>query len=267
MPKRTAAAKRVQPRQYGKTDIVVSRNAEDLGQRAAADVSAVLRRQLRLRDRATVVFAAAESQVTFLRALAATPGIDWARVVCFNMDELWDSGLPDDCTCAALTRELLQKRVRPRAWHCICQDAADPEREARRFEGLLKRYAPIDIVCQGIGRSGHIALNEPGHTDFTDERWVRVVPIVEASRRQLAEDPHFSRARHIPESGITMTLPALFSARHLFTIVPYAAKRPIITRLLGVRQPTPTLPASLLRVVRGTLYLDNASCPRQRRRA
>jgi glucosamine-6-phosphate deaminase len=63
---------------------------------------------------------------------------------------------------------------------------------------------------------------------------VRVVPVVEASRRQLAEDPHFGRSARIPERGITMTMPALLSARHLFTIVPYASKRPIITRLLAL---------------------------------
>jgi 6-phosphogluconolactonase/glucosamine-6-phosphate isomerase/deaminase len=58
-----------------------------------------------------------------------------------------------------------------------------------------------------------------------------------------------------------MTLPALLSARRVFTMVPYAAKKPILTQLLATTVPTTSLPASILRWHQGTLYLDRDSCP------
>jgi glucosamine-6-phosphate deaminase len=128
-------------------------------------------------------------------------------------------------------------------------------------DGLKRAEGPIDILCQGIGTSGHLAFNEPGQTDFLDRTWVRVVDVAEQSRRQLASDPNFRDLPRIPEKGITMTIPALLSASHVFTIVPLALKRDIVARLFAISQPTEDLPASILFTVEGTLFLDWNSCP------
>ena len=66
---------------------------------------------------------------------------------------------------------------------------------------------------------------------------------------------------YIPEIGITMTIPALRSARHRFTMVPYENKRSIIKKLFEQKTPTAELPASILLELDGTLYLERASCP------
>ncbi len=123
------------------------------------------------------------------------------------------------------------------------------------------RERPIDIACLGIGRSGHIALNEPGQTNFDDPQWVRMVTIDESSKQQLMDDPHFQKLGYVPSRGITMTIPALISAQHTFTMVPLASKRDIVTKVLAQTAPTPRLPATILSAVEGALYLDRASCP------
>lgn len=246
---------------YGKTAIVVCEDDLELGARAASDVACAMRDLLADRDEIRVVFSAAESQVTFLDALVREEGIDWNRVVCLNVDDLHDIRMPETYTCGWLTRVHLYDKVNPLRVHLIRHNAPDPEAEADRFEALLREEGPIDIMCQGIGTSGHLALNEPGTTDFRDERWVRVVEIAEQSKQQLLEDPHFMKLGYIPEIGITMTIPALKSALHRFTMVPYAIKRPIVAKLLEQKTPTVELPASILLELDGTLYLDRDSCP------
>ena len=245
---------------YGKCVVVVADDASDLGRRAAAAVAATLRQFLKEQAEAVVIFAAAESQVTFLDALAVEPDIEWHRVVCFNMDDLWSPGMPKECTCGNLTVKHLYEKVKPKRYELIHYDAPDAEAEAQRFEALL-RAAPVDITCQGIGTSGHIALCEPDQIDFGSSRWVEVADLVEQSKLQLLADPNFNAAGVIPDKGITMTLPALLSARSIFTIVPYATKKPILTRVLGTPVPTTSLPASILRWHEGTLYVDRDSCP------
>ena len=238
---------------YGKTRITVCDDSLDLGRRVGADVAALLRQLLAAQAEVVMILASAESQVAFLNTLAAEGDIDWSRVVCFNMDELWDPNMSEDCTCGHLTDRLLYKRVSPKRAEMIDSRAADPEAEARRFEALLRAAGPVDILCQGIGTSGHIALCEPDQIDFASNRWVEVVEVVEQSRQQLATDPAFMAMGSIPSKGITMTLPALFSARNKFTIVPFASKRPILTRLLETLVPTTSLPASILRWHEGRL--------------
>ena len=70
---------------YGQTEIVICQDAIDLGRRSALDVANVMRRLLAERDEIRIIFAAGESQMTFLDALATEPDIAWDKVVCFNM--------------------------------------------------------------------------------------------------------------------------------------------------------------------------------------
>jgi glucosamine-6-phosphate deaminase len=246
---------------YGKTQIIVCEDEFDLGDRAAAAVAEMMRELLKIEAEIRVILAAGESQNTFLDSLAKQTSIDWSRVVCFNMDDFWDPKIPESLTCGYQLRRQLYDKVHPRSFHVVQYNAPNAEREAERFEEVLRKAGPVHILCQGIGTSGHLAFNEPGQTSFPDRVWVRVVDVAERSRKQLAADPNFRDLPRIPSKGITMTIPAMLTAKHVFTIVPLALKRDIVTRLLATSEPTEELPASILSTVEGLLFLDRNSCP------
>ena len=246
---------------YGKTQIIVCEDEFDLGDRAAAAVAKTMRELLARQEEVRMILAAGESQITFLDALAKQRDIEWRRVVCFNMDDFWARNIPEELTCGYQLRRQLYNKVRPKSFHLVRFNAPDAALEAIRFEHVLRSAGPIDILCQGIGTSGHLAFNEPGQTNFNDSAWVRVVDITDQSKKQLAGDPNFRDLPEIPDKGITMTIPAMLSASHVFTIVPLALKRPIMTRLLATPEPTEDLPASILSTVGGTLFLDRNSSP------
>jgi glucosamine-6-phosphate deaminase len=246
---------------YGKTLVDVAADAAELGERAASAIATVMRERLAQADEVRMILAGGESQTAFLERLAVEPDLDWQRVACFNMDDFWDLRLPQEYSVGQFTITKLYEKVRPKATHLVRYNAPGPEAEADRYEALVRAAGPIDILCQGIGRSGHLAFNEPGQTDFEDSRWVRVVDLVDTSKQQLLEDPSFMGLGYIPEKGITMTIPAMLSATHVFTMVPYSSKRPIVTRVLATKEPTPDLPASILSRYEGTLFLDRDSYP------
>jgi len=246
---------------YGKTQVVVCKDEKDLGARSAQAVASKMRELLSYKDQISVIFAAGESQITFLDALAQESNIDWNRVVCFNMDDFWDPKIPERYTCGYQTRIQLYDKVHPKEFHLVRCNAANPDEEAKRFESLLRSLGTIDILCQGVGTSGHLALNEPFETDFNDPVWVKVVAIADQSKRQLIEDPNFKELGYIPDKGITMTIPALLSAKNIYTMVPLGLKRDILTKLFETQQPTISLPASILTTNVGTLFVDRNSCP------
>jgi glucosamine-6-phosphate deaminase len=246
---------------YGKTKIIICEDELDLGITAAVAVSQIMRQLLEGQGDIRMILAAGESQNTFLDALANQSSLDWSRVVCFNMDDFWAPDIPEELTCSYQLRRQLYDKVRPKRFHRPRFNAPDADAEARRFELEIRSAGPIDILCQGIGTSGHLAFNEPGQTDFEDTAWVRIVDITEQSRKQLATDPNFRDLPRIPDKGITLTIPAMLSAPNVFTMVPLALKRPIVTRLLATPEPTPDLPASILSTVTSLLFLDRNSCP------
>jgi glucosamine-6-phosphate deaminase len=246
---------------YGKTRVVLCKDEIELGKQAASDVSRKMRDLLNVKEEVRVIFAAGESQMTFLDALAEEKNIDWNRIICFNVDDFYDTRMPEEFTCGYQTRTQLYDKVKPRRVHLVRYNAPDPEEEARRFETVIREEGDVDILCQGIGTSGHLALNEPFDTDFNEKARVKVVNLAEQSKIQLREDPNFKALGYIPSKGITMTIPALISVKYIYTIVPLALKRPILEKLFKLDAITTELPASILLENEGKLYIDRNSCP------
>ena len=69
---------------------------------------------------------------------------------------------------------------------------------------------------------------------FNDPVWVKVVQLDEVSRRQQTGEGHFPDLESVPTHAITLTIPALLSARKVLAIVPEGAQSPgRATRLAG----------------------------------
>ncbi|MCW2897053.1 MAG: Glucosamine-6-phosphate deaminase [Actinomycetia bacterium] len=231
---------------------------EVLGAAAARDIGDALVRRLARQPRARVIFASAPSQEATLRRLAEYPGIDWARVTAFHMDEYL--GLPPDAPQRFGTwlRGALLDRVPVGTVHLI-DPGPDQNEAVDRYTALLAA-APVDVVCLGIGVNGHIAFNDPP-ADFDEPALVKVVTLDLASRVQQVDDGCFAALDEVPARAVTLTIPALLSAAELFCMVPGAQKKRAVTDAL--RGPvTGLVPASALRThPRCRIYLDKESAP------
>ena len=244
---------------YGKQELVVCESYEDAGRRMAEDVAALMRSLLANRDEIRMVLAAGESQTTFLEALAQQPDLTWDRVVCINIDDLWDPRMDVTHSCGHQTVTQLYSKVHPKAYHLVNCNAPDIEAEAKRFKDVYESLCPFDIQCSGIGTSGHLALNEPGITSFSESKMVKIIDVAEQTKRQLMVDPNFKEAGYIPDKGITLTIPAIIGVNHLFHVVPLEIKRDILGRVLATTEPDENLPASILSSVPGRIYVEPAS--------
>ncbi|MDA8291525.1 MAG: 6-phosphogluconolactonase [Actinomycetota bacterium] len=223
------------------------------GAAAGEHAAAVIRRALEREGRARIVLAAAQSQREMLAVLGSAPGVDWDRVTTFQMDEY--AALPPGVMSLAefLDRELFEA-VRPGTVNRI-EPGDEPEDECRRYEGLL-RSQRIDLVCLGIGESGHLAYNDPPAARFSDSRWVRPVTISEVSRRQAVNDGHFPSLGDVPAHAVTLTIPALLSACTVVGVVPGGRRHEALRAALD-GPVDESCPASALRTHRdSTLYVD-----------
>lgn len=230
-----------------------------MGESAATDVAAELRRRLDRQERVRIVFAAAPSQSEMLAGLVAATGIDWGRVSAFHMDEYL--GLPPEAPqrfARWLDRELFD-RVPFGSVHRMDPDR-EPVHEVRRYAAVLAE-APIDVVCLGIGQNGHLAFNDPPVADLSDPVGVKVVELDDDCRRQQVEDGCFPRLADVPREAITLTVPRLLAADRLFCVVPGSAKRNAVRAALSAPV-SARHPATALRTHPDvTLYLDRHSAP------
>ena len=139
-------------------------------------------------------------------------------------------------------------------------EGATPEEICTIYEQTLLEH-PLDIIFMGIGENGHIAFNDPHVARFDDPQSVKLVSLDEVCRMQQVHDGCFSCIDEVPRRAITVTIPVMLKATHIFCMVPGKPKANAVRNT--VYGPVSTdCPASILRThPQATLYcdLDSAS--------
>jgi glucosamine-6-phosphate deaminase len=239
----------------------IYRTNEELGAAAAEVAAQVVRGAVEDRGGAAIIVATGNSQLTFLSALRRDRTIPWQHVAIFHMDEY--VGLPSGHPASFplfLQRHLLDY-ITPQAFYPVPGRAQDQEKACREYEALLRAH-PADLCALGFGENGHLAFNDPPFADFHDPVWVKVVKLAEASRRQQVGEGHFGGLDEVPTHAMTLTIPALLSARQVLAIVPEARKAEAVYRAL-YGPISEECPASILRQAsHARLFLDADSAAR-----
>ncbi len=230
---------------------------EALGARAAEDLAQILVQAIAARGSASAILATGNSQLSFMQALRALPGIEWEKIVVFHMDEYLGMTDQHPASFPKYIREKLTDHVQPKAFYPIRGDADDVEGELARYTALLEQY-PADACVLGIGENGHLAFNDPP-ADFETSETIHVVDLDKKCRLQQVGEGHFATLDDVPTQALSLTVPALLKPPHVLAVVPEQRKAEAVRAAL--RGPvTPNCPASILRTKpHVTLYLDRES--------
>ncbi len=244
----------VHQRTAGSLDVRVCASRKAMGDAAGRDIAEAMRTLLAEKEEINMIFAAAPSQNETLAALVSEPGIDWTRVNAYHMDEYVGLDGASPQSFSTYLREHIFGLVPFKSVNCI-NGAADAEEECARY-GKLLADNPVDIVCLGIGENGHIAFNDPWVADFDDPVKVKAVPLDEVCRNQQVHDGCFPTLDDVPKFALTLTIPALTSAAHMFCSVPAATKRDAVRRTV-TEDITVDCPATIMRKhPHAVLYCD-----------
>jgi glucosamine-6-phosphate deaminase len=228
---------------------------EAMGFAAAELASAAILAAIQRHDAANVVLAAANSQLTFLRALRTGDRLPWEAVTLFQMDEYLDLDPEHEARLAAFLKRELVDHVHVGTFHALPGSERDVDEACREYDALLRSH-PLDVCVLGIGENGHLAFNDPPSVRFDDPQWVRKVRIDERSRAQQVGEGHFPRLDSVPKRAVTLTVPALVSAQTVLCLVPESRKAAAVRRTL-TGPIDPSCPASILRrAPLATLFLD-----------
>jgi glucosamine-6-phosphate deaminase len=228
----------------------------ETGSSAAKHAAQSLQRVLAKSEIARIIAATGASQFDFLQFLTATPGIDWARVEMFHLDEY--IGLPLDHP-ASFRKYLMERFVRKtgiRRYHLL--DGEQNPAEVVSAVGKELASAPIDLAFVGIGENGHLAFNDPPADFETDEPYL-IVELDEACRTQQVNEGWFKSIPEVPSRAISMSVKQILKSREIIAVVPGAQKARAVKACLE-GEISPMAPASILRThPNTTTYLDTES--------
>ncbi|MRX46164.1 glucosamine-6-phosphate deaminase [Pedobacter sp. HX-22-1] len=236
---------------------VILENREELGKTAAIAAATCIQQLLQTKDYINLIFAAAPSQNEFLSNLLKL-SINWERINAFHMDEY--VGLSEDAPqgFGNFLRRNIFDQVHFKSVHFINGQAVSAQEECARYTKLLQKFPP-DIVLMGIGENTHIAFNDPHVADFQDKEIVKVVDLDSACRQQQVNDGCFSSLVEVPLYAITLTVPILVSAPHIFCMVPGEKKSEAVLHTLK-SEISEKYPSTILRTHPNVnLFLDKDS--------
>ena len=186
-----------------------------------------------------ICVASGETPTGAYAQLAGAPGrLAEARFI--QLDEWAGLGASDPASCGAYLQHTLAGplAVPSERWIGFHGDAPDAHAECRRIAAALAEAGPIDLCILGLGRNGHLALNEPSDS-FDPFCHVATLDAQSRAHPMLAES-----AVSVSE-GLTLGLGDILRARRILLLVSGSLKREPLAHL-AARRVTPELPASFL---------------------
>jgi glucosamine-6-phosphate deaminase len=223
---------------------------------AAEYVASSLRRIIATNGKARIVAATGSSQLDFLDELTSKPGIQWASVEMFHLDEY--IGVSPNHP-ASFQNYLLNRLINRTGItkHHLLNPGENPEEVAERI-GRELNSEPVDLSIVGIGENGHLAFNDPP-ADFETEKPYLIVNLDEACRRQQVGEGWFKSMAEVPRQAISMSIRQILRTNEIVAIVPDSRKAQAVKTCFE-GPISPSAPASILRThPNTTIYLDRNS--------
>ncbi|NOZ49023.1 MAG: glucosamine-6-phosphate deaminase [Chloroflexi bacterium] len=238
-------------------DIHIYPDKKTLSEVAAHYVGEHINEAIGQRGAANIIVGTGASQYDFLAFLRNLDDVDWTRVTVFHLDEYLGISAQHPASFRRFLKERFFDYLPLVTVHLLTGDADDPIQECARYGELLAGCI-IDVACIGIGENGHLAFNDPP-ADFDTEALVHVVTLDKVCRQQQVGEGHFPSLQDVPKQALSLTIPAIMSAKAISCVVPDVRKAQAVK--CALEGPiTPDCPASILwKHPHCQLYLDKES--------
>ncbi len=171
-------------------------------------------------------------------------GLDFSRVVTFNLDEYYPMPRESQHSYFRWMHETLFNHINIPPGNVHLPDGTlrpgEVDGACAAYEEKIQAVGGIDIQVLGIGRTGHIAFNEPGSPQNSRTRLVTLDSI---TRRDAADG--FFGEKNVPHHAITMGVATILEARRIFMMAFGEHKAGIIYKAVE-QPPTEAVSASFL---------------------
>lgn len=168
--------------------------------------------------------------------------ISLEKVTFIQLDE-WaglDRKHPSSCRYF-LEKEFIEPlAVKPARFIEFHGEAKNLQEECKRVEKQIKTAGQISLVMLGVGKNGHIGLNEPS------DEWQMSVHPVQLSRKSMTHSMLAGEQKK-PTQGLTMGLELFFDAEKVLLIVTGSEKKDAVVSFFQDTV-SPHCPASILKL-------------------
>lgn len=185
-------------------------------------------------------------------------GIDFSRVITFNLDEYLGLGAGNPQSYRDFMEEHLFQHININRDNIHMLDGTVPEHlieaHVKEYEAMIERVGGIDIQILGVGANGHIAFNEPKSSIDSRTRLVKLAEQTTQSNQRFFDPPE-----KVPTHALTMGIGTILQySKQCYLLATGKGKAAIIDRILSTAEYDENLPATALhKHTRVSFVLDN----------
>ena len=239
-------------------NIHVTKNAKDLGSRAAAHIASLLRDAIKEKGTARLLLSTGASQFETISCLVRET-VDWSKVEMFHLDEYIGVSENHKASFRKYLKNRFTSKVNLKAAWFLNGEGDVNATIAMLTQEFAK--APIDVGVIGIGENGHVAFNDPP-ADFKSRKTYIIVTLDKKCKQQQVREGWFKTVADVPPRAITITPYAIMKCRHIISSVPHGVKAEAVFNTL-TKKVSPAVPAGILKThADWNLYLDPDSAAR-----
>lgn len=261
MPNPTTPAR---PAPGTKLPCYVFDSVRDLARHVAHQIASTIRQRNTLGKSAVLGLPTGSTPVSVYRELIRMhreEELDFANVVTFNVDEYYGLAADASQSYHRWMHESFFKHVNIPPHNTHIPDGNVPmesvDEHCRDYERAIEAAGGLDLLLLGIGRNGHIGLNEPFSGRKSRTRLCRLDPV---TRMAAASD--FYGEENVPTHALTMGMATMLGAKRILLIALGEHKSAVI-RETAEGPVTERVPASFLQEhPDATLVVDSAAANR-----
>jgi glucosamine-6-phosphate deaminase len=246
---------------FERTPTIIYADSGEASKAVALEIAELIRFKKQQGRMCVLGFATGSTPIRVYSELARLhrqEGLSFANVISFNLDEYFP--MPPDSVNSYIhfMRQQLFDHVDIRPENVHIPDGSLPiERmvdHCRRYEEAIRAAGGIDLQVLGIGRTGHIAFNEPGSQVNSV---TRIITLDSLTRKDAASD--FFGLENVPRRAITMGIGSVLGARRILLMAWGEGKAAVIRQAVE-GDSSAQCPASFLQAHKNVLVvLDEAA--------
>ncbi len=248
-------------RKFEKIETSIYENSEKASPYVAGQIAELIKKKSDLNEYAVLGLATGSSPTKvyeYLVALHKDEGLSFKNVITFNLDEYYPIHPESLQSYVRFMNEHLFDHIDIDRKNVHIPDGTLPvdqiKQACKAYENLIQQYGGIDIQILGIGRTGHVGFNEPGSSNSSKTRLIRLDKV---TRLDAASD--FFGEENVPSRAITMGVGTIMAAKKIFLLAWGEGKSNIIQQSIEGKV-TDFIPATFLQQHQDcTFILDEAA--------
>ncbi|MBC1848127.1 glucosamine-6-phosphate deaminase [Listeria seeligeri] len=184
--------------------------------------------------------------------------VDFSKTKFVGLDEWVGLGRETKGSCIQTLYDAFFDRLENVSSDQICffdGQTADFEAECARVDAFIEACGGIDFILLGIGLNGHIGFNEPFVPVDVN---CHVVELDNVTKRVMSK--YFDTDLPLTH-GISLGMQQILTSKEIYLVATGEKKAEIVQQVIE-KEPTVSIPATLVKQAIATLVLDKAAASR-----